>query len=93
MQTITRSIPPRINVFSDHELYAFCRANPELRIERDENGQILLRPPTGLGGSVTNGELHTELSNWNRQQKAGRVSDSNGGYTLPDNSMRAPDVG
>ncbi len=93
MSTITLSIPPNINVFSDDELYSFCLANPELRIERDETGHIIIMPPTGLDGSFTNGELHTEISVWNRQTKTGRVSDLNGGYTLPDTSMRAPDVG
>lgn len=93
MQAITLQIPRRIDVFSDDELYDFCTANPELRIERDENGQIIIMPPTGLESSFVNNELQTETSIWNRQAKAGRVSDSNGGYTLPDTSMRAPDVG
>ncbi len=93
MSAITLSIPPNINVFSDDELYAFCLANPELRIERDEEGHILIMPPTGLESSFTNGDLQTEVSIWNRKTKSGRVSDSNGGYTLPDTSMRAPDVG
>lgn len=93
MQAITLQIPRRIDVFSDDELYDFCAANPELRIERDENGQIIIMPPTGLESSFINNELQTETSIWNRQAKAGRVSDSNGGYTLPDTSMRAPDVG
>jgi len=39
MQSITLTIPPTINVFSDDELYAFCLANAELCIERDKNGQ------------------------------------------------------
>ena len=93
MQAITLQIPRRIDVFSDDELYDFCAANPELRIERDENGQIIIIPHTGLESSFTNGELFGEVRNWNRQAKAGRTSDSNGGYTLPDTSMRAPDVG
>ncbi len=93
MDSITLTIPPNINVFSDDELFAFCQANPELRIERDENGHIIIMPPTGLEGSFTNGELFGEVRNWNRQTKAGRTSESNGGYTLPDTSMRAPDVG
>lgn len=93
MQSITLTIPPNINVFSDDELYAFCLANPELRIERDETGHIIIMPPTGLESSFTNGELFGEVRNWNRQTKAGRTSESNGGYTLPDTSMRAPDVG
>lgn len=93
MQSIVLTIPPNINVFSDDELYAFCLANPELRIERDETGHIIIMPPTGLESSFTNGELFGEVRNWNRQTKAGRTSESNGGYTLPDTSMRAPDVG
>ena len=91
--SITLTIPPNINVFSDDELYAFCLANPELHIERDENGHIIIMPPTGLESSFTNNDLQTEVSLWNRKTKHGRVSDSNGGYTLPDTSMRAPDVG
>ncbi|TAE32342.1 MAG: Uma2 family endonuclease [Cytophagales bacterium] len=93
MQTITLQIPRRIDVFSDDELYDFCAANPELRIERDENGQIMIGPLLSLHNSFINGELLAEVSVWNRQTKAGRVSDSNGGYKLPDTSMRTPDVG
>lgn len=89
--SITLNIPPNINVFSDDELYAFCLANPELHIERDENGYIIIMPPTGLESIFTNNDLQTEVSLWNRKTKGGRVSDSNGGYTLPDTSMRAPD--
>ncbi|WP_020604334.1 Uma2 family endonuclease [Spirosoma spitsbergense] len=91
--SITLTVPPNINVFSDDELYAFCLANPELHIERDENGHIIIMPPTGLESSFTNNDLQTEVSIWNRQTKAGRTSESNGGYTLPDTSMRVPDVG
>jgi Uma2 family endonuclease len=50
-------------------------------------------PPTGLESSFTTGELYGEVRNWNRATKEGRTSDSNGGYILPDTSMRAPDVG
>jgi Uma2 family endonuclease len=83
---------PQIDTFSDEELYAFCRANPELRIERNEKGQIVVMPPTGIETSFRNSDLVTEINIWNRVNRLGRVSDSNGGYTLPDSSMRAPDV-
>ena len=78
--------------FSDDELFTFCRLNPELRIERDEDRQLLLSEPNGLSHSFFNTSLMAEVGLWNRQTKLGRVSDSNGGYTLPDFSMRAPDV-
>jgi len=83
---------PQIDVFSDEELYTFCRANPELRIERNEKGQIIIMPPAGIETSFRNSDLLTEINIWNRKTRLGRVSDSNGGYTLPDSSMRAPDV-
>ncbi|WP_221389839.1 Uma2 family endonuclease [Dyadobacter sp. NIV53] len=83
---------PQIDTFSDDELYMFCRANPELRIERNEKGQIVIMPPTGIETSFRNSDLVTEINIWNRKTRLGKVSDFNGGYTLPDSSMRAPDV-
>ena len=77
---------------TDDELFDFCQMNPKLRIERDETGQIYINMPTGLETSFRNSDLITEVNLWNRRTRLGRVSDSNGGYTLPDTSMRAPDV-
>jgi Uma2 family endonuclease len=83
---------PQVNYFSDDELWELCRANPELRIERDENGLLIIMPPTGIESSFRNSDLNFEIQAWNRRTRLGKVSDSNGGYTLPDASMRAPDV-
>jgi len=30
----------------DDEYYEFCMKNPELRIEREANGEIVIMPPT-----------------------------------------------
>lgn len=78
--------------FNDEELYKLCMANPDLPIERDELGRIIIMPPTGFESSYYNSDLLTDVNIWNRKNKLGRVTDSNGGYTLPDTSMRAPDV-
>ncbi len=83
---------PQDLTFSDEELFAFCQANPDLRIERDENGFLFIMPSTGLESSFRNSDLNTDVNIWNRKTRLGRVSDSNGGYTLPDTSMKAPDV-
>ena len=82
---------------SDAEFFDFCQLNPKLRIERDETGQIFLDMPTGTVQthncvSVRNADLIAEVVFWNRRKKAGVVTDSNGGFTLPDTSVRAPDV-
>ncbi|WP_439557930.1 Uma2 family endonuclease [Dyadobacter sp.] len=79
--------------FNDEELVAFSIANPELSVERDEHGQLFINmTPTFALSSSNNSELITELGIWNRKYKAGKVLESNGGYFLPDSSMRVPDV-
>ncbi len=47
-------------------------------------------PPTGYRGSERNVELVRQLANWNKQHRLGRVTESNGGYRLPDSAIRAP---
>ncbi len=79
--------------FTDDELYLFCVANQELRIERNSKGQLVFMAPTGLETSFFNTDLIGEIRDWNRKHRLGKVSDSNGGYTLPNGAMRAPDVG
>ena len=77
---------------TDLELMRFCTVNEMVRVERDANGELILMSPTGLEGSSWNSELITDLNLWARQDGRGKVFDSNGGFTLPDGSMRAPDA-
>lgn len=83
---------PANTQFTDDELFEFCVANKELRIERDEKGQIIIMPPTGSLGSAHNMTVASLLWNWNQKAKSGIVFDSSGGFRLPDKSMRAPDA-
>lgn len=84
---------PTLESFTDDELVAFSLANPDLFVERDERGQLFINmTPTFALSSSNNSELITELGLWNRKYKAGKVLESNGGYFLPDSSMRIPDA-
>ncbi|MFD2573645.1 Uma2 family endonuclease [Spirosoma soli] len=84
---------PQLDRLSDQELVRFCLANPDLNIERDENGTLFIdMSPTHLLTSSNNSELNGEFVIWNRKVKAGKVIDSNGGFFLRDKSMKAPDV-
>ena len=79
---------------SDEALMRFSAQNDLFPIELDSNGDILIMSPTGFGGAEQNAELVAELILWNRQLRTpGGVTDSNGGYRLPDGSVRAPDAG
>jgi Uma2 family endonuclease len=85
-----RLIPER--PMTDEELMRFCAANETLRVEREPNGEILVMTPAGWNTSKMNQRIGRILDEWAEQDGRGYVTDSNGGYTLPDGSMRAPDA-
>jgi len=78
--------------FSNEEFFTLCDANPELRLEKDKYGNIILMSPTGMNSSFLNGILFAEVFLWNKTAKLGKILDSNGGVTLPDGSVRAANV-
>ena len=45
--------------FSDEEFFTLCANNPELRLEKDKYGNIILTSPTGINTSFLNGILVT----------------------------------
>jgi len=88
-------LPIRIRLdrpMTDEELFRFCAENEQVRVERDANGELIVMSPSGLEGSGRNSEIIADLTIWARLDGRGKVFDSNGGFTLPDGSMRAPDA-
>lgn len=84
--------PKYLFEFNEDEFFKFCDANKELRIEKNSKGQLIIMPPTGLETSFDNSNLNADLVIWNRKYQLGKVSDSNGAYTLPNGAVYAPDV-
>jgi Uma2 family endonuclease len=92
MEEVILKIPEQYPM-TDDELFAFCAANKELRIERDELGQIIIMSPTGGITGNLNFKLIGIFSQWaERNQHLGYGFDSATGFRLPDKSMRSPDV-
>jgi Uma2 family endonuclease len=88
-------LPIRIRLerpMTDERLMRFAAEVEPLRVERDANGELIVMSPTGLEGSGWNSEVNADLTVWARQDERGKVFDSNGGFTLPDGSMRIPDA-
>jgi Uma2 family endonuclease len=77
---------------SDEELMRFSAANEVLRVERDANGEILVMTPAGSRTSRMNMRIGRLLDEWAEADGRGVAFDSNGGFTLPDGSMRAADA-
>jgi Uma2 family endonuclease len=84
---------PAYEKFTDQELIDFCLANPDLGVERDENGQLFINmPPTFIISSYFNNEVLFELTKWNRKHKLGKILQSNTAFYLPDTSLKGPDA-
>jgi Uma2 family endonuclease len=77
---------------SDLEFFKLCQKNPELKIERNATGQLIIMSPTGSRAGNYNAELNTELGIWNRKHRLGRVFDSSTGFRLPNGATYGPDA-
>ena len=78
--------------FTSDEFFDFCQANPDLRIERNAKGEIILMTPAGFVSSAQSIEVQFQLTAWNKRAKLGRVAESSVGYILPDGSTLSPDA-
>jgi Uma2 family endonuclease len=84
-------MPTSYPLSSDH-FYDLCRANPDLRIERNANGDLVFMAPTGGETGIYNAGLISRFVVWNEQTELGFVFDSSTGFHLPNGADRSPDV-
>jgi Uma2 family endonuclease len=79
-------------LLDNDRFFDFCMQNPDMRIERSAEGEIIVMPPPGGESSNQNSEIAIELGIWARQDGRGRVFDSSGYFTLPNGAVRSPDA-
>ncbi len=77
---------------SEAEFLAFCRQNPDLRIEQDKNGNILIMPPVSFDSGNFESEMMVSLGIWNRQAETGKTFSSATLFILPNGEKRMPDA-
>jgi Uma2 family endonuclease len=78
--------------FSDSEYWAFCEANPDLRVERTAEGEIVIVPPAGGESDYRSSEVVAELKIWARKDGRGKGFGSSAQFILPDGSGLSPDA-
>ena len=76
----------------EEEYFEFCARNPELRIERNARGEIIIMPPAGAETAFRNSDLTAQLAMWSRRDGRGRAFDSNVEYILPNGAALSPDA-
>ena len=77
---------------TDEEFLRFCLENPDLRIERNSNLEVVVMSPVTTKSGNHSGEVFRQLSNWAVANKQGLAFDSSAGFTLPDRSVLSPDA-
>ncbi len=91
MTAITLNLNSIIKLTSQ-QFYQLCEENPDLKLERNANGELIVMPPTGGETGKTNSKFNLQIGLWNEQTELGEVFDSSTGFTLPNKADRSPDV-
>ncbi len=77
---------------TDEQFYQLCIHNPELNIERNAKGVLIVMSPVGGDSGSREMDLGGELYVWNKQTQLGKVFSSSTLFKLPGGSDRSPDA-
>jgi len=91
MTAITLNLNSIIKLTSE-QFYQLCEENPDLKLERNANGELIVMPPTGGETGKSNSTANAQIWTWNEQTELGEVFDSSTGFTLPNKADRSPDA-
>ena len=91
MNTTILKLEPAI-ALSENQFFTLCQQNPDLKIERSGQGELIIMPPTGGETGRKNATLIARLVMWNETYNLGVVFDSSSCFRLPKGGDRSPDV-
>ena len=91
MTAITLNLNSLIKLTSE-QFYQLCEENPDLKLERSANGELIAMPPTGGETGKRNLTAGALLWLWNDATQLGEAFDSSTGFTLPNKADRSPDA-
>jgi Uma2 family endonuclease len=77
---------------SEAQFYELCRRNPDLQIERNAQGEVIVMPPAFSDTGNRNNKISYQLTRWAEQDDNGEVFDSSAGFNLTSGAMRSPDA-
>lgn len=83
---------PTLKLISVEELYEFCLANRDLRIERTASGEVIIMSPAFSDTGNRNFKIALQLGKWTEEDGTGEAFDSSAGFTLPNGATRSPDA-
>ena len=88
---ITLDLRPDLTL-TDQAFEQLCHSNPDLRLERTAQGELIAMAPSGSETGYYNSDISGQLWQWNRKLQQGITFDSSSGFTLPNRAIRSPDA-
>lgn len=88
---IAINLDPQLKL-TDEIFAQICRCNPNLRLERSAQGELIAMPPTGSESGRQSLGLSAQLWVWNQRTDFGVAFDSSTGFKLPNGAIRSPDA-
>jgi Uma2 family endonuclease len=89
--SVELDLRPIISLGREH-FHQICVNNPELQLERNADGSLIIMSPVGGESGAREASLLFQLSLWNNQHKLGIVFSSSTIFSLPKGGDRSPDA-
>ncbi len=77
---------------TDEEFAGFCAQYPDFNVEMTAGGEIVITPPKYSLTAMRNADIAVQLGTWAARDRRGAVTDSSGGFLLPNGARRSPDA-
>jgi Uma2 family endonuclease len=87
----TLNLEPVISL-NREEFSQLCLNNPQLQLERNPQGELIIMSPVGGESGRIESRLNFQISLWNEQTLLGIVFSSSTIFSLPKGGDRSPDV-
>ena len=83
---------PESLTMTDEQFFEFCQENRDLRIERNQFGEISIMPPTGSETGNREVRIIQQVANWADEDGSGIAFSSSAGFKLSTGAERSPDA-
>ncbi len=83
---------PLLKKLNEQEFYEFCMLNKDLRLELNDEGDLIIMSPTGGKTGIRNFALTVKFGIWSEKDKTGKGFDSSTIFSLPNGAKRSPDL-
>jgi len=80
------------SLMDEDNFFTFCQINDALEFERNSHGDIILLPFRGSYFGLLNADISSKFAAWNNRGSKGVLFGPSTGFTLPNKSVRSPDI-